>query len=74
MKGPHTTVYKYGVEVPCNVAHAIKLDKANNNTIWQDVIVKEVKALQDMDYFECCEHGNRPGRDYQKTTLHMVFN
>ena len=29
-------VYKYGVEVPCNTAHAIKLDEANGNTLWKD--------------------------------------
>eukprot|EP00957_Ditylum_brightwellii_P096485 7348884-Ditylum_brightwellii.AAC.2 len=74
MKGPHTTVYKYDVEVTHNVAYAIKLDKANNSNMWQDAMVKEVKALKDMDCFEFCEHSNEPGRDYQKTTLHMVFN
>eukprot|EP00957_Ditylum_brightwellii_P030199 2285154-Ditylum_brightwellii.AAC.1 len=35
-------VYKYGVEVPRNVGHAIKLDKENNNTMWQDAMTKEV--------------------------------
>eukprot|EP00957_Ditylum_brightwellii_P071370 5425599-Ditylum_brightwellii.AAC.1 len=37
-------------------------------------MAKEVKALQDMECFEFCKHGNRPGKEYQKTTLHMVFD
>eukprot|EP00957_Ditylum_brightwellii_P207143 15351679-Ditylum_brightwellii.AAC.1 len=67
-------MYKYGVEVPHSVVHAIQLDKANNNNMWQDAMAKEVKALQIMECFEFCEHGNGPGKEYQKTTLHMVFD
>ena len=44
------------MEVPRSVAHAIRLDKANNNTIWQDAMANEVKALQGMLCFEFCEH------------------
>eukprot|EP00957_Ditylum_brightwellii_P208037 15355605-Ditylum_brightwellii.AAC.1 len=42
--------------------------------MWQDAITKEAKVLQDMGCFEFFEHDNRPGRDYHKTDLHMVFN
>eukprot|EP00957_Ditylum_brightwellii_P051779 3926854-Ditylum_brightwellii.AAC.1 len=37
-------------------------------------MAKEVKALQDMECFECCKHGHRPGKEYQQTTLHMDFD
>ena len=33
---PMEPIYKYGVEVPRNMAHARKIDAANNNTHWQD--------------------------------------
>ena len=38
-------VFKYGVEFPKNPDHAMKLDKNNCNTFWQDAIDKEIKAL-----------------------------
>ena len=73
-KGPWTRVYKYDVEVPCNVKHALELDTANGNTMWQDVMALEVKALQDIDCFEFRPANDAPGGEYQLTTLHMVFD
>eukprot|EP00957_Ditylum_brightwellii_P013699 1032605-Ditylum_brightwellii.AAC.1 len=35
-------VYKYGVEVPHNVKHALELDKLNGNMMWQDAMALEV--------------------------------
>eukprot|EP00957_Ditylum_brightwellii_P148249 11287659-Ditylum_brightwellii.AAC.1 len=49
---------KYRVEVPQNM----------------DAMAKEVQALQDMDCFEFREQGNTPRDDFQKTTLHMLFD
>ena len=34
---------KFGVIVPTTVLEAKELDKANNNTLWQDAIEKETK-------------------------------
>ena len=45
-------VFKYGIEVLMNVEHAIEIDRLNGNTLWQDDMVKEVKALLDLDCFE----------------------
>eukprot|EP00957_Ditylum_brightwellii_P080713 6138642-Ditylum_brightwellii.AAC.1 len=71
-KGPRTTVYKYGIEVPQNVKHAIKLDKANGNTMWRDAMALEVDALQEMECFDLQEAGDRPAGNYQCITLHMA--
>eukprot|EP00957_Ditylum_brightwellii_P181572 13830723-Ditylum_brightwellii.AAC.1 len=73
-KGPRTTVYKYGVEVPRNVKHALELDKQNGNTMWQDAMALEVDALQEMECFEFRDPGDIPTGGYQRTTLHMVFD
>mmetsp|Transcript_25890 Transcript_25890/g.30071 ORF Transcript_25890/g.30071 Transcript_25890/m.30071 type:complete len:191 (+) Transcript_25890:856-1428(+) len=67
--------FKYGIEVPRHVNHAIRLDAQNGNTYWQDSMKKEVDSLLiDMDCFEFKEEGHCPGEEYQKTTLHMVFD
>ena len=38
--------YKYGVEIPRNVKHALELDRNNGNTFWRDAIAKEMVSLQ----------------------------
>ena len=35
----------YGIKVPKNVTQALKFDKENGNTLWQDAINKEMEAL-----------------------------
>eukprot|EP00957_Ditylum_brightwellii_P032867 2491902-Ditylum_brightwellii.AAC.2 len=73
-RGPRTMVWKYGVEVPCNMKHVIELDNANGNTLWQDAMALEIKALQDMNCFKFRDAGDIPPGGYQHTTLHMVFD
>eukprot|EP00957_Ditylum_brightwellii_P077323 5876276-Ditylum_brightwellii.AAC.1 len=65
-------VYKYDVEVPQNVKHAIELDKANGNTLWQDAMVLEGEALKKIDCFDFRD--DVPANEFQQTTLHMVFD
>eukprot|EP00957_Ditylum_brightwellii_P061733 4684463-Ditylum_brightwellii.AAC.1 len=64
-------VYKYGVEVPRSVKHAIELDKVNGNTMWKDVMTLDVDALKEMECFDFQVAGNKPAENYQRTTLHM---
>ena len=73
---PTEPIYKYGLEVPRNMAHARKIDAANNNTHWQDASKLELKALIDLDCFEFHENGYHEKLDgsWQRTTLHMVFD
>jgi hypothetical protein len=66
--------FKYGIEVPRNVGHALELDMRNGNTYWADSIKKEVDDLIELDSFEFKEAGYDPGEGWQRTTLHMVFD
>ena len=34
--------YKFGIQVPYSVKHALQLDKENGNTLWKDAIQKEM--------------------------------
>ena len=67
-------VYKYGILVPRNADHAIEIDEANGNTEWQDSMKKEIDDLESLDCWEMKEAGFNPGKGWQPTTLHMVFD
>ena len=70
----HRRQFKYGIEIPRNVEHALKLDEANGNTFWFDSIRKEVDDVIALDCFEFKEAGYNPGGDWQRATLHIVFD
>jgi hypothetical protein len=65
--------FKHGVQVPQNVEQAIKLDKANGNTAWQDAIEKEMSQLIRLKCFNFKPAGHNPGDNYQKTKLRLIF-
>eukprot|EP00957_Ditylum_brightwellii_P182864 13929249-Ditylum_brightwellii.AAC.1 len=67
-------VSKYGIEVPQNAKHAIKLDEKNGNTMWQDAMALEVDVLNELECFEFRDEDNYPKGNYQQTTFHMVFD
>ena len=62
--------------MPQTPEHAEKLDMQNGNMFCQDAVDKEIKALHDMDCFEFFPARNHTalGDEWQRTTLHMVFN
>ena len=66
-------VVQYGVEVPRNVRHALRLDKENGDTKWRDAIEKEVGALIDLECFEFWDAGDIPSGEFQKTNLRTIF-
>ena len=45
------TVYQFGFQVPKNDKDAIRIDKMNGNTLWQDAMTTELKCLQDYETF-----------------------
>ena len=64
--------HKFGLEVPTSIEHAIKIDKANDNTFWQDAIAKEMynvsiafKILEDDEYLPV---------GYKQSSGHLVFD
>ena len=69
-------VFKYGIEVPRNLEHAKRIDASQENTYWEAAFGKEVKALLDLDCFEFHQAGYHEnlGSEWQRTSLHMVFD
>ena len=41
---PGTPKYKFGIQVPMGIKQALRLDKINGNTLWQDAIAKELQG------------------------------
>ncbi len=66
--------HKYGVQVPRNIRQAMDFDKTNGNTLWQDSIKIEIKALTDLECFDFKDPDHKCGPEYQKTTLTMIFS
>jgi len=55
------------------VDRAKELDRRNNNTLWWDSILKEMKNVRPaFDVFEGKEEDMAPG--YQKIGCHMIFD
>ena len=56
--------HKFGIEVPCSVAEAHTLDKKSGNTLWADLIAKEMKNVRIA--FKILENGDRIPIGYQQ--------
>ena len=39
--------FKFGIEVPRNVNHALYLDRINGNSYWRDTILHELQQVAD---------------------------
>jgi len=66
-------VYMYGVQVPRNYEQAIQMDKENGNTLWQDAVDKELAQIDEYETFEDKGTDFKPGADWKKITVHLVF-
>ena len=66
-------VYMYGFLVPRNHAQALDLDEKNGNHRWQESIDKELLEIDEYQTFDDKGKGYRPGPDYKKIRVHLVF-
>jgi hypothetical protein len=63
----------YGYLVPRNHEQALELDKTNGNTRWADATDKELVEINEYDTFSDKGKGHRPGQDYKKIRVHLVY-
>lgn len=66
-------VYMYGFQVPRNYQQALDLDKENGNTKWQDAVAMEMNQVNEYDTFIDKGIGFRPGTDWKRINVHLVF-
>ena len=64
--------HKYGIEVPNNVAEALRIDERNGNHFWRDAINKEMENLKVA--FDILPDGKDPPPGYTKSSGDMVFD
>ena len=69
MNNESSQTFKFGVEVPRSVKHALELDKQNNNTGWADAIRKELKQLSDCQTFKVVPQGSLVPSGYKRIPL-----
>ncbi len=68
----HKSNIKLGLEVPCSIAHAQQIDKANANNFWCDVILKgrtNVKIA-----FKFLDKDQSTPVGYTRINYHIIFD
>ena len=68
------TRYKFGVRVANNYKEALKLDKENGNTYWQDAIKLELSQILGYDTFKDMGIGAKAPTGFQRINVHFVFD
>ena len=66
--------YKFGVEVPRSIKHALQLDKLNGNNLWKEAIEKELSQINEYKTFKSVKDGVRIPSDYKRIPYHFVFD
>ena len=64
--------HKFGIEVPKNVKDIIKIDKENNNALWQDAIALEMKNVRLT--FGVYKGDISNLKDYEHISGHSIFD
>ena len=65
--------YKFGVELPKSVKHALWLDKKNGNNLWREAIEKELGQINDYNTFRAPAEGEDL-MEYQQIPYHIAFD
>ena len=64
--------HKYGIEVPNSWDDAIRIDKQNGNTLWQDAIRKEMSNVGVA--FQVLSDGQQAPPGWRKSSGHLIFD
>ena len=67
-------VFKFGVQVPQSVQHALALDSYAGDNGWKESMDKEIKTLLEMGTFKILKRGEKPPPDYQYVPHHFVHD
>ena len=74
IKSMPTAKYKFGIQVPKGVKHALQLDKVNGNKLWEEAIQKEVQGLLNFGTFEILKEGSKPPKGHAFIPMHACFD
>ena len=65
---------KFGIKIPNNTREVLLLDRLNDNRLWAEAIAKEMAGLEKLGIWDVKNPGYRPGANFQKTTLNLIFD
>ena len=65
--------YKFGVQVPVSVRHALYLDRFNGDNLWRLAIEKEIKEINSFGTFRTVTPEDNLD-EYKKIPYHIVFD
>jgi hypothetical protein len=68
----HKRTHKFGIEVPKSWDDCMRLDKENDNTLWQDTVRKEMKNVR--IEFKILNGEESIPPTYQDIRCHMIFD
>ena len=68
------TKIKFGVEVPRNYNDALRIDKENGNTLWQEAIKTELDQINKYKTFKVHGKAIPPPKGYKRINVHFVFD
>jgi hypothetical protein len=68
----HKRTQKFGIEVPKSWNDCIRLDKENDNTLWQDAVRKEMKNVRIA--FQILDDNDAITPTYQEIRCHMILD
>src|SRR5210317_1585719 len=67
-------VFKFGIQVPKNAAHARKLDELSNSNLWDEANKKELMSLKDFNTFRVLEDHEKIPEGYIRIPYHFVYD
>ena len=67
---------KFGIQIPKSVKQALHYDKINGNNKWKQAIDKEMKEMEDNQWFQFKPPGTKMNKEegWQFSPLHMSFD
>ena len=66
--------YKYGVKIPRNYLEAVKFDKENGNTLWQDATKLEMEHMRGYKVFNNIGKFSAVPDGFKNIRVHMVYD
>jgi hypothetical protein len=70
-RGP---TYKFGILPPTDRNHALRIDKNNNDHLWETSLGTEMDQIAKYNTFRNMGRGAKPPRDHQRIRVHFVFD
>ena len=66
----HKRTHKFGIEIPKTYDDCVRIDRENENTLWQDAIRKEMAKVRIA--FKTLGDNEAPPPTFQEMRCHMV--